>query len=205
MVLISVISDQNYKNNLSKINQFVYKIFNKIFRINAVLQQNKAQFAVLPSSNDQSDDTYAYSTWFAWTWYVILLINIISTVHAEITIDKHYINATSGILLCLPWNLPIPIKSWSVSQKYEYYLYINDEHKIFEFRVFGTSLLWIIAYCSWNLLFLYGDGRIFALWFGLIHISVPVIRSLWKKRIDLFWNYRAFALAVSLFLNTIRF
>eukprot|EP01084_Bolivina_argentea_P150069 262068_1 len=196
--LIGCISDQYAQESLSKINQSLVKFFKQCFKIKTNIP--KKEFAVM-YGNGTDDDTYGYSVWFSWFLYILIIINMLVAVAKE----EHLTNAIAGVLYCLPLNIPVPIKSWTVSQKHEYYLYIDSKNGLYELRIFGISLLWIIGYTSWDICLLYHGGKWLVLWLVSIHLGIPLIRSLWKKRIDLYIHYRTFALGITLFINALRY
>lgn len=204
--LISIISDQDYKNNLSTINRFIHSTANRICNINILLQEDKQELInTLNQTDHVNDDIYGHANWFSLIAYITIIVNILVAVIDDV-IHGGYTNAICGVILCLPLNTPIPIKSWSVSQKYEYYLYVNDQHNRFELRIFSVSSLYIFTYVSWNLcLLLNVYKRMYTIWMCMVHLGVPLCRVLWNRRIDLWWQYRALALAMELILNNVKF
>eukprot|EP01083_Nonionella_stella_P220527 788899_1 len=100
--------------------------------------------------SEETGDKYAYKQWMSWFWWIVYVINMLVGVKEDLLDDGSVTNAVCGLLLCMPFSWPTPIKSLSVTQNTigEYYTYVNKDESVFEFRQDGLSLLWIITYTS---------------------------------------------------------
>eukprot|EP01084_Bolivina_argentea_P063438 115830_1 len=141
-------------------------------------------------------DIHGYKPWISWFWWALFVLNVFVALCEDI-VEGSIANAICGVILCLPFNWPIPIQSLSVTQSPngEYYTFVNNTQTVFELRVHGISFLWVVVYTSWNcclLLSFYGMA-----WMPLCavtHLGVPLAKCIIDKRTDLWLFYRAFAL-----------
>eukprot|EP00484_Ammonia_sp_Unknown_P022771 CAMPEP_0197030174 /NCGR_PEP_ID=MMETSP1384-20130603/9460_1 /TAXON_ID=29189 /ORGANISM="Ammonia sp." /LENGTH=356 /DNA_ID=CAMNT_0042459467 /DNA_START=23 /DNA_END=1093 /DNA_ORIENTATION=+ len=182
--------------NCYKLNAWLHKICAKLFK-----------FSVEQSEQQDYHGTAGWFSWIIWFFFIAnMLVAVMDEVSAARSTGNYYTigNSLCGIVLCLPLNFPIPLQRVRVSDHSEYYLFVSSEMNAFEFRLDSLSLLWIIAYTSWDACFLFGDyNTLYVLAVAILHLGVPLCRSLIHRRYDLWLHWRAYALGVTLFLMLI--
>lgn len=125
--------------------------------------------------------------WVLWIFYMILLANIVEASLKDITLGN-YFNAISGFILCI--TIPLPPKAWSIETKKDKYYDL----------IAYLPILWILLYTTWNAAFVYAENSGY-LASSICILAVPVIRSLYKKRSDLWMSARAYTLGLHIFIR----
>eukprot|EP01084_Bolivina_argentea_P124735 221011_1 len=168
--LIALIPLQSLESNhnfhkfepCSKVHFFVHKICRKIFKFSMLTDEPETNLG------DDNNDIHGYALWFSWVFWAIVVVNMLVAIVSDFQ-NGYITNPICGLLLILPLNFPIPIKSLSI-KKHEYILFVNKECNQFEFRLHSLSLLWDIVYTSWDCCVLFGFSGNFQIFlFGIVH------------------------------------
>eukprot|EP01083_Nonionella_stella_P074506 202140_1 len=165
-------------------NSIIQRLSSKIFKLNVT------------NTDELSSARQGYRTWISWLCWTVFVFPVFYGSFVDSN-DGSITNAVCGIILCLPFNFPIPIQSLTATQrpKGEYFVYVNKDNRTYEWRVYGISLLYIIAFSSWFTCFQMGlNGEIWRIWFAFTALGVPLIRAVHNNRSDLWMFYIVFAM-----------
>lgn len=125
--------------------------------------------------------------WVLWVFYLILSLNIVEASIKDLSLGN-YFNTISGFILCL--TIPLPQKAWCVgTEKDDYYDLIAD-----------LPFAWSLLYTTWNAAFVYAENPGY-LASSICILTVPIIRSFYKKRYDLWMSARAYTLGLHIFIR----
>jgi hypothetical protein len=133
--------------------------------------------------------------WFerlAWLGFLGLWLNIMEAILYDIE-HKNYVNALTGLILCLCQTFS---KGHQVPGKAPYYEGVWHCSGINDERDLSKQYLYPIAYCLWNHCFVYYSiGE-----FGIVHLGVPLLLSAiysWSY----FILYRVYALCAFFYIG----